>query len=302
MMFHIEKLDMHVTDSCNLHCEQCDHFSNYGFKGTYSVATLQSWCEKWSSRIFPRSFHILGGEPLINKEICEIVEMCAREWKHSQIILWSNGLLVNRHPNLPKVLKENGVRLHISNHSTENSPAYDLKFQECVEVLKSWYEQHECEISLQFNNGLHIEFGKDEQGYLIKEHVVDVGPEKTLWEKFYQGHGKNMQPFDDADPEMSWANCTAKCPQLYNGKLHKCAPLTFLPLIHNKYGLSEDWKPYLEYQGLEASCTDDELANWLGLKAEKFCGMCPKKRPRFTSKLDPLFREKHDENKPGLRL
>lgn len=288
-MFVMEKLDMHVTDSCNLHCEQCDHFSNYGFKGTYSTHTLKSWCESWSHRILPRSFHILGGEPLVNREICEIVEMCASQWRNSRVILWSNGLLAHKHPDLPRVLKDNNVRLHISNHSTKNSPAYDKKFSECVEVLKSWYEQYECEISLQFNNGLHVEFGKDQSGYLFKEHWVDAGEEKTLWEKFYQGHGKHMRPYDDQNPEESWRNCTAKCPQLYMGKLHKCAPLTFLPLMHNKYGLSDEWQPYLSYQGLDASCTDDELAHWLNQKAEKFCGMCPKKRPKFHSEQDPLY-------------
>ena len=288
-MFEIEKLDMHISDACNLHCEQCDHFSNYGFKGTHSLKTLTEWCENWNQRIIPRSFHILGGEPLINREICEVVSMCAEKWTQSKIILWSNGLLASKHPELPKILKKSGVRLHISNHSTNNSKAYDQKFSDAVEVLKSWYEQHECEITIQFNNGLHIEFGKDESGYLLKQHAVDPGPEKTLWEKFYHGYGKNMMPYTDNEPETSWQNCTAKCPQLYNGKLHKCAPLTFLPLMNDKYGLNEAWKPYLEYKGLSPECSDEELFNWLNLKSEKFCGMCPKKRPKSHSNKDPLY-------------
>lgn len=290
-MFHMEKLDMHVSDACNLHCEQCDHFSNYGFKGTHSLETLESWCKSWSHRVQPMSFHILGGEPLINKQIGQIVEMCAQEWKHSKVILWSNGLLASRHPELPQILKDNNVRLHISNHSTKNSTAYDKKFEEAVKVLQTWYEQTECEISMQFNNGLHIEFGKDNTGYLMNQHWVDVGTQGTLWERFYQGTGKHMMPYTDGDPEASWHNCTAKCPQLYWGKLHKCAPLTFLPLMQNKYELNEAWKPYLEYEGLDASCSDDQLQSWLGLQAERFCGMCPKKRPRFTSTLDPLYTE-----------
>ena len=290
-MFQIEKLDMHVTDACNLHCEQCDHFSNYGFRGTYSLETLESWCKSWSHRIQPASFHILGGEPLINKQIGEIVAMCAQEWKNSRVILWSNGLLVSRHPLLPKVLKDNRVRLHISNHSTKNSAAYDKKFEESVKVLQTWYEQTECEISIQFNNGLHIEFGKDDAGYLMKHDWVNTGESGTLWERFYQGKGKNMMPYTDGDPQASWTNCTAKCPQLYMGKLHKCAPLTFLPLMHKKYDLHQAWQPYLQYDGLSPDCSDEHLHSWLELKAERFCGMCPKQRPRFHSNLDPLSAE-----------
>jgi len=295
-MFEIEKLDMHISDACNLHCEQCDHFSNYGFKKVHDLNTLESWCAPWANRITPRHFHILGGEPLVNKHISEIVEMCVTTWKNSKVILWTNGLLCERHPNLPQVLKQHNVRLHVSNHATKNSASYDKKFEQCVEVLKSWYEQHECEISIQFNNGLHIEFGKDESGYLLKQHAVDPGPEQTLWERFYKGYGKHMMPYTDHDPKTSWQNCTAKCPQLYMGKLHKCAPLTFLPLMNDKYGLNEAWSPYLKYEGLQPTCSDEELVNWLNLKHESFCGMCPKKRARFHSNFDPLVMEKTHEN------
>ena len=284
----VPKLDMHVADSCNLKCEQCDHFSNYLFTKTHSYETVRDWCEPWSRRLIPQSFHILGGEPLMNTDILKILYLMRELWSESNIILWSNGLLLKKFPELPKVLKETGIRLHISNHSTKNSQEYDRKFNECIELLKSWYEKYQPQISIQYNNGKHYEFSRRDGQYYILEQSVYAGPEGTLWEKFYHGYGKNIKPYNEGNAELSWKNCTAKCPQLYDGRIHKCAPLTFLPLMNKKFDLSKEWSHYLTYKGLTADCTDEELEEFFSREHESYCGMCPTKRPKFVSDHNPL--------------
>lgn len=288
MKFVIPKLDMHVADACNLHCEQCDHFSNYKFSKVFDLETLRSWCEPWSKRIYPQSFHILGGEPLMNPNIGDVLYLMREIWTDSNIILWSNGLLVKHHPELPKALKETGIRLHISNHSTENSAVYNRKFEESLELMKDWFVEYLIPISVQYNSGMHSDYTLQNGKCVIVNHSVNMGADKTLWERFYHGYGKNMKPYDDGDPVTSWRNCSAKCPQLYNGRIHKCAPLTFLPLMDQKFGLSEEWEHYLTYKGISPDCTDDQLSKFLSLQHESFCGMCPTKRPKFKSTLDPL--------------
>jgi organic radical activating enzyme len=290
----IEKLDLHVADSCNLRCEQCDHFSNLAFKKVFEPDTLRSWCEPWSKRIRPLSFHILGGEPLMNKNIVEIIYLMRELWTDSHIVLWSNGLLAHQHPDVPRALKETNTSLQISNHSTANSAGYDRNFDKCIEVLKKWYEEYEIDVTIQYNNGDHIKFKKHQDIYYMVNQKVNTGPDGTLWERFYRGYGKDMKPYNDGNPELSWTNCSAKCPQLYGGRIHKCAPLTFLPLVNEKFGLSEEWNHYLTYKGLSPECSDDQLDAFLGLKAESFCGMCPTKRPKFKSQLNP-YKLQHDE-------
>lgn len=284
----IPKLDMHIADSCNLHCEQCDHFSNYKFTKVFSCDIIKSWCEPWSKRILPRAFHILGGEPLMNKEVVDIVYSMREIWPSSEIVLWSNGLLAKNFPDLPKALKETNTRLEITNHSTANSQAYDRKFQESIEVLKEWYVEYQPNITIHDNAGHHAKFGMENGQFVVYTHHIDVGPEGTSWERFYHGYGKNIRPYNDGDPQASWDNCTSKCPQLYEGRIHKCAPLTFLPLMDRKFGLSEEWKPYLEYTGLSPVCTDEELVGFFNKGAEAFCGMCPINRPKFISKHNPF--------------
>lgn len=284
----IQKLDMHIADSCNLKCEQCDHFSNYLFTKVHNYDTVKSWCEPWAKRILPQSFHILGGEPLMNTDIVSILYLMRELWTDSDIILWSNGLLLKRFPSLPQALQDTQIRLHISNHSTKNSTEYDRKFEDVIRLLQSWYERYSIKVSIQYNNGRHINFHKQDDQYYLLENSVYTGREGTLWERFYKGYGKNIKPYTDGDPELSWTNCTAKCPQLYAGKLHKCAPLTFLPLMDAKFKLSEEWSHYLTYSGIEPACSDDDLERFFSLKAELYCGMCPTKRPKFTSTHNPL--------------
>jgi organic radical activating enzyme len=279
---------MHIADSCNLKCEQCDHFSNYLFTKTHSYDTVKLWCEPWANRVIPQSFHILGGEPLMNRDIISILYLLKDLWFSSEIILWSNGLLLKNFPDLPQALQDTGIKLHISNHSTVNSSEYDKRFNDCIELLKSWYERYSINISIQYNNGRHINFSKNDNQYLMLENWVDTGPEGTLWERFYRGYGKNIRPYTENNPELSWKNCTAKCPQLYEGRIHKCAPLTFLPLMDAKFKLSDEWSHYLTYKGIEPSCNDEELEAFFNREAESYCGMCPTKREKFTSTHNPL--------------
>jgi hypothetical protein len=284
----IPKLDMHIADSCNLRCEQCDHFSNYIFTKVFDYDTIKSWCDPWKDKLLPLQFNILGGEPLMNKDVVRILYLMRETWIDSEIILWSNGLLLKNFPDLPKALKENNIRLEITNHSTSNSEAYDRKFSEAIEILKEWFIEYQPDITIHDSKGNHVRFGTEEGKFFVYNHKIDVGPEGTSWEKFYHGYGKNIRPYNDGNPQASWDNCTSKCPQLYEGRIHKCAPLTFLPLMDKKFKLSEEWKPYLEYKGVSPDCSEEELVRFLNIGAEHFCGMCPIQRPKFVSTHNPF--------------
>ena len=92
-----------------------------------------------------------------------------------------------------------------------------------------------------------------------------------------------MQSFDDGDPEASWQNCPAKwCLQLHEGKLWKCPAIAYLGMQDRKYGLGDEWKPYLTYEPLGPECTDAELREFVERRVEGVCGMCPVKVERIA--------------------
>ena len=67
-------IDIHVANRCNLNCDGCNHWSNYGFTEVFSVDTLYEWAEPWSKILNPERINLLGGEPLLNKQCGKIVE------------------------------------------------------------------------------------------------------------------------------------------------------------------------------------------------------------------------------------
>jgi len=71
-MIEVPHLEWHVTHNCNLSCESCSHFTNHGYDWFVDIDTLTKWYSYWNKRISPESMAILGGEPLLHKNIVDI--------------------------------------------------------------------------------------------------------------------------------------------------------------------------------------------------------------------------------------
>ncbi|MGY8868502.1 MAG: 4Fe-4S cluster-binding domain-containing protein, partial [Methylophagaceae bacterium] len=76
----ISHLEWHVAHACNFTCEGCCHFSNHGHSVPVSYNDIEQWYNNWCHRIAPKHIDILGGEPLLNKRICDIVELTRNKW------------------------------------------------------------------------------------------------------------------------------------------------------------------------------------------------------------------------------
>ena len=247
-MIECRNLEMHVAHGCNLSCESCSHYSNHHHTGMLSLATAREWLSGWSRRLQPRQFSLLGGEPALNPALPQFVWLVREMFPDTQIILVSNGFLLKRHPRLPVALRGTQTALHISVH--HDSDEYQRKLEPVRELIADW--QRRWNIDVCWRNSFES------------------------WTRRYRGFGKEMQPFDDGDPEASWQNCPAKwCLQLHEGKLWKCPAIAYLGMQDRKYGLGDEWQPYLGYEPLDPGCSDTELGNFVERRSEAVCGMCP---------------------------
>ena len=264
-------LEMHVAHACNLVCESCSHYSNQGHKGVVALQEAERWMQLWAGRLAPRTFTLLGGEPAIHPQLPEFVKLTARYFPKSSLRLVTNGFFLYRHPTLPQALKAHpNARLALSVH--HDDAAYRAKLAPVIELLKGWVREHG-----------------------VRAHIV---PSHTNWTRRYKGFGSEMEPYDDAQPRASWAACPARnCVQLFDGKLWKCGPITYLRLQHERHGLSSKWDPYLAYQPLAAGGNDEQLLAFLSRQDESCCNMCPAQPEKF--KLPVPLRRASNQAEPA---
>jgi organic radical activating enzyme len=270
-MIEIPILDLHITHACNLTCESCSDFTNHKLIGMLSLQDAEEWMSNWNKKLKPKQFILLGGEPTLNKDLVEFLYLSRQMWRETQLILVSNGFFLHLHPNLGKDLKNNDVELAISIHDT--SKEYLNKIKSNLTLSREWVQKYNTKVRI------------------ISSH--------KKWRPIYKGYGANIMPFEDNDPESSWKNCYMKeweddghCYQLHEGKIWKCPPIAYLPLMAKKYNLSEKWDPYLKYQPLTPNCSDEELTKFFSKGAESICGMCPAKKIYMENSKNPLLSEK----------
>jgi organic radical activating enzyme len=278
-LIEVPHLEWHITHNCNLSCQGCAHFTNHGHNWFADIDTLKEWYSHWNKRISPKVMAILGGEPLLHKDIIDIIYLTKEMWqqpKDSFFELVTNGILIDeeKHKDLPKALKDTDCTLSVSIHSIKNvSLEYSNKLKKSLYIIKEWRDQYN--IKIKFYDSFNV------------------------WVKIYNGFGVNSEPFEDNDPQESWNNCPTgqKCFQLYEGNLYKCSLMAYLQLQKEKYGtlLSKKWDPYLKYIPLTPDCSDNDIIQFFNKGAESVCGMCPK-NPQSFKKNDPLIPTSHYEN------
>jgi len=258
-------LDIHLADKCNLRCDGCNHFSNYGFQEIHSLETIKTWVEPWKNRLIPQNVNLVGGEPFLNKEIFDILPYIRNNFSRN-INVFTNGLLISKYKNeILEYFNELNINLIVSIQS-KTEQTYINKVHKALSELK---------VS---SNKTKVIKKSDYSFYIILDNIrIEVRDMSKHWYRTYKGSGADMKPYSDNKPRQSWENCVSKdSVQLYNGKLYKCNVITYLPATLDKLGIKDpEWDKYLTYKPLASDCTDHELYLFNLKEEEKICGMCP---------------------------
>ena len=95
---YISVIEVDIADHCNLNCYSCTHFSQLAKEKYYDIEVFKKDIKRLSE-ITGGSvgiFHIMGGEPLLNKDCKDYFYIVRKYFKHSQIWLVTNGILLNQ--------------------------------------------------------------------------------------------------------------------------------------------------------------------------------------------------------------
>lgn len=247
----IKQVEYHVTDTCNLHCVQCSHYSNFTVKGSRSVNGVQKELLPWSERLAPKQVALLGGEPTVNKDLVPILYAVRELFPFSELMLVTNGFFLDRHNGLAKAIVELDVNFQISKH--HESEEYNARFAQVMQTLEQWKSEYP---------GL----------------TYNVRQSLRKWIQQYEHRDDGKAYPIRSRPTYAWKACVQKyCHQIYQGKLWKCPAIAYFRNLEAKLGLEEiaDWNRFREYQPLSADCTTEELQRFVNEKAISACGLCP---------------------------
>jgi MoaA/NifB/PqqE/SkfB family radical SAM enzyme len=258
----LDKLEYHLTNSCNLSCDSCSHYTNI-LKGNFKQPEeLEKHLLEWSKILNIREFHIMGGEPFLNKNIHKFCQISKKILPKSIISIYTNGLLLSKIKNLNNILEyllQNKIQIKLSIHSVQQEYIDELKPN--LEILKYW-------------ESLGIK--------IIKIDSVNN------WTKRYNTNiDGTISPFKDNDAKKSWEICPAKyCANLIDDKIYKCAPLAYLSYLKEAKKTSSEFDEYLKYKPISYNQPIEEIKLFFekNNQFESFCNMCPSKKSIIENK------------------
>ncbi len=249
-MIQFRSLEFHAAHACNLSCAQCSHYSNVHSGGIVSVAEAKENFDAWTGRLRPKKFVILGGEPTLNPDLCEILVMGRLAFPGSRKLLVSNGFFFDRHPDLPKVLCDNYYKIEISQHG--NAPQYRERFQVSLNTVAKWRRDY-------------------------PKLAIGIRQSHIGWRRQYDVKDGKALPIL-SNPRDGWNACIQKrCCQLYLTKLWKCPALAYFSNLERKLHLDDipDWQLFRAYQACPPTATDAQVRQFFATEDIPQCGLCP---------------------------
>lgn len=254
-MFTIPFIEIELTTACNLSCRGCTNYSDYNKQANWTPwDTAEKWFIDWSQRVKFDFISLMGGEPTLNPELDKWITGIRKIFPTTPFHIVTNGLLLHKKPWILDLLVDAGnCGISVSAHTPGN-----VDFIKSTFLLKKYLEPG-TESSKRIWGG--------------------VGSQGLIWFKTFKGSYQNMKPHNNDPAEAFSYCCQQRCPLLYNGRLYKCSSIAKLKDTLTDWNklVDKDWEFYLKYNGIDVTCSDDELSYWVqnfGLP-ESICSMCP---------------------------
>lgn len=263
-MLEIKILDVVILLNCNLNCRGCNNFCDHNVSGYRSFEDIEKDFFNWKNKVNPARVQIMGGEAFLHKNLNKIILSARKHFPNTDLRLFTNGLLLTRHPKILETLKKANCVLVISVHSKEKK-YLELLYGSLKSVLNEDFKPKK-EKSI-------VSYGKIYEKDGVKIEFRDM---TNHW---YQTYQNGVIPFEDSNPKKSWDNCYFKyCVQLFEGKLWKCSQIAYLEPLMSRINNAEAWTKYRGiYKELsyDSDKTDFEHFKNNLEKEEYICGMCP---------------------------
>jgi organic radical activating enzyme len=222
----IDRLEFYITNVCNLTCSGCNRYNNYKFSGWESWEEAEPILERWAERIDIRHPVILGGEPLLNRDIVKWIAGLRRLWPdHSGVQVQSNGTRLDLIPGLYDVINHDNW-IGISLHSPEHREPLFARIRNFLQhpIVETEDPNHPMGSRWQFT---------DANKKYIHVWAYDTFVQSNILELPNGQFG-----LYNSNPDVAHENCTYRRFKNYHmirGKIYKCGPVALMAEFDDQY-------------------------------------------------------------------
>ena len=273
-------VEFYVTETCNLVCSGCNRFNNLGLRGHEDWHKNKEHYKKFSRFVEVKWINIIGGEPLQHPHIITIIKDIRNFFPNSNMNIITNGLLLDKIPNLKNAIIENNVSLEISIHNKKFRKSILKKFKSLFDGdVKFLKEKLNADV-----------FGPDNSPTSFNKFDFQsnngINHRIKLIEYFFQNSLNdpyNLKPYE-SDPDLAWKACYSKCPTIARGRFHKCPISHCMPVAvrqRNDIIINDEQRalinsfPYIECKDID-KVSEEYWRKFLQEKIDQ-CSLCPEK-------------------------
>jgi MoaA/NifB/PqqE/SkfB family radical SAM enzyme len=267
---------------CNLSCHGCSNYSNHMIM---SREELPNWKEDFSffkNQFRAGKFYIVGGEPLLNNELKEIINEAFTFSDNVQLV--TNGLLLKHNLWLFDILVNNpNFDIYISYHQSREflgKSKYDeMLFESICEFLKQNNYKSSYTVESLINKVERVKDIKMIHGLPIIQRM-NLG--LTFQDWIYPKLDENdiPVPYNSDYVKAKTDACHCPVPHLYKKKIYKCHVSALLPDLLKKYNVYDDkWNKLKEYRPYDLENPTGTYSNLT--QPEPVCSICPESPSEF---------------------
>lgn len=198
--------------------------------------------QEWARHVDIKAAVIMGGEPLLNPEICDWIQGINRVFEANVQVL-TNGYQIDRVPGLYNAIlsrspvKGESCHIGISLHNTNDFELLRQKIKNFLQgPVKEWGTGINTDPPEPYGPEYqHYYSAQDSNGILVNMHLSNSFSKAAV-----QLADNGRFVLHNTDAERTHSRCgfvQYKCYHFIRGKLYKCGPVALMPEFDQQYNL-----------------------------------------------------------------
>ena len=181
----IPYVEITVSAQCTLHCKDCGNFMQYYDKPSpMNLDNVIAWVDAFLEAVdYIKIFRVMGGEPLMQKELPDVLKFILDSPKVEHMQLVSNATIMPK-PEVIDLLKNPKASIYLSNYGDKLCPKHKTIVDKC-----------------------------------LAEDIMVNASAQSIWT---DDGDTSIRTTDIKKIKKNYKQCWLPCKHIWNGELHVC--------------------------------------------------------------------------------